>query len=65
MKRNQVLKLASHCTVDELEAWVFRLEQEERDLGRQSITNVAAVDRYREIRKRLVVLRIELIESGH
>lgn len=65
MKFHQFLRRAMTCTNDELIEWIFNLEQQEIFEGRYSITDIGAVDRYQEIRKCLVVLRVELIERNH
>lgn len=65
MEFHQFLRRAYDCTDTELVEWIFRLEQEEISEGSQSIADTGAVARYNEVRKKLVVLRIELLERSH
>lgn len=65
MEFHRFLRRAITCTDDELVLWIFNLEQQEIFEGRQSITDIDALDRWREIRKCLVVLRVELLERSH
>lgn len=65
MKFHQFLRRAYDCNDTELVEWINRLEQQEKFEGSQSITDTSAAKRYQEIRKRLVVLRIELLERSH
>lgn len=64
MEFHQFLKRADTCTDTELVEWIFRLEQDEIREGSQSIADTGAVARYREVRKQLVILRIELFERS-
>lgn len=65
MEIGEFLRRSMACTDSELIEWIWSLEEQEKVEGRQSITSVAALDRYRLVRQRLVILRVELLVRSH